>query len=106
VTRRPAAVFASLLLGATLVTGCSESDADRVADRAERAADEAADRVRDEVGNLPEVDWGKQGRKLKRRLDNLAENADCSALRRELAQREANDTEVTRYIKAQLRRVC
>jgi hypothetical protein len=106
VTRRPAAALASLLLGVTLLTGCSEGEADRAANRAERAAEEAADRVRDEVGNLPEVDWVKQGRKLKRRLDNLAEKADCSALRKELARREPNDAEVTRYIKAQLRRVC
>ena len=105
-TGRPAAVLASLLLGATLLTGCSEGEADRAANQAERAADEAADRVRDEVGNLPDVNWGQQGRKLKRRLDNLAEKADCSALRRELAKREADDAEVTRYIKAQLRRVC
>jgi hypothetical protein len=62
--------------------------------------------VRDEVGGLPEVNWGKQGKRLKRRLDDLAERADCSALRKQLAQREANDAEVTRYIKAQLRRVC
>jgi hypothetical protein len=104
-TRR-AAVLTSLLLGATLLTGCSEGEADRAANRAERAADEAADRVRDEVGKLPDVNWGKQGRKLKRRLDNLAESADCAGLRKQLAQREANDAEVTRYIKAQLRRVC
>jgi len=35
--------------------------------------------VRDEVGELPDANWGQQGRKLKRRLDNLAEKADCSA---------------------------
>jgi hypothetical protein len=106
VRRRAAGVLTSLLLGATLLTGCSEGEADRAANRAERAAGEAADRVRDEVGKLPEVDWGKQGKGLKRRLDNLAEKADCSALRVQLAKPEANDAEVTRYIKAQLRRVC
>ena len=99
-------MLASLLLGVTLLTGCSDSKADRAADRAQRAADEAAARVRDEVEKLPDVDWSQEGRKLKRRLDDLADNADCSALRKQLARREANDTEVTRYIKAQLRRVC
>ncbi len=102
---RAAAVLTSILLGATLLTGCSEGEADRAANRAERAANEAADRVRDEVGKLPEVDWQRQGKGLKRRLDNLAEKADCSGLRK-LARREANDAEVTRYIKAQLRSVC
>jgi hypothetical protein len=104
--RRAAVVLTSLLLGTTLLTACSEGEADRAANQAERAANEAADRVGDEVGKLPEVNWAEQGEGLKRRLDNLAEKADCSALRKELAKREANDTEVTRYIKAQVRRVC
>jgi type II secretory pathway pseudopilin PulG len=103
--RRLAVVSTALVLGAAVLTGCSEGEADRAADRAEQAANEAADRVREEAEKLPDVDWGKQGRQLKRRLDRLAENADCSQLRK-LAQRESNDTEVTRYIKAQLRRVC
>jgi hypothetical protein len=104
-SRRPAAVLTSLVLCATVLTGCSEGEADRAANRAERAANDAADRVRDEVGDLPEVDWGQQGKKLKRRVDGLAEKADCAELRK-LVRREANDTEVTRYIKAQLRRAC
>ncbi|HET6562971.1 MAG TPA: hypothetical protein VFG72_13935 [Marmoricola sp.] len=97
-TRRPTAVLASLALGATLLTGCSEGEA-------ERAVDRAADRVKREVGDLPDVNWEKHGKKLKRRVDQLAEKADCSELRK-LAKREANDTEVTRYIKAQLRQAC
>lgn len=104
-SRRPAAVLASLVLGATLLAGCSEGEAERVAREAERAADEAADRVRDEVGELPEVNWERHGRELKRRVDRLADRADCSELRR-LARREANDTDLTRYIKAQLRQAC
>ena len=104
-SRRPAAVLASLVLGATVLTGCSEGEADRAADRAERAASDAADRVRKEAEKLPDVDWGKQGEKLKRRVDRLADQADCSQLRK-LVRQEANDSEVTRYIKAQLRRAC
>jgi hypothetical protein len=104
-SRRPAAALASLLLGVTLLTGCGESEADRVANRAERAANEVADRVREEAEKLPDVDWGKQGEKLKRRVDRLADEADCSRLRK-LARQEADDTQVTRYIKAQRRRAC
>jgi hypothetical protein len=103
VTRRPASVVAALALGATLLTGCSEGEP-------ERAAERAADRVRDEVKSvddlkLPDVDWEKEGRQLKRRVDRLAEQADCGQLRK-LAKREQNDVEVTRYVKALVRRTC
>ena len=103
--RRLAVVLTSLVLGSTALSGCSEGEADRVAKRAERAANEAADRVGDEVGKLPDVNWEKHGNQLKRRVDRLAEKADCSQLRK-LARQEDNDSEVTRYIKAQLRRAC
>jgi hypothetical protein len=103
VSRRAGALLVSLALGATLLAGCSEGEA-------EQAADRAADRVRDEVGELPEVtlpsvDWEQHGRELKRRVDRLAEEADCSRLR-ELARSEQNDTEVTRYVKALVRQTC
>jgi hypothetical protein len=107
VSRRPGLVLASALLAAAALTGCSEREAQRAADQAaervETSARDAADEARKELGN---VDWERYGDDLKRRLDTLADRADCSALRKELAKREANDTDLTRYIKAQLRRVC
>jgi hypothetical protein len=55
--------------------------------------------------DLPKVDWEKHGARAKERLDRLAEQADCPGLREQLAKAEPNDTQLTRYIKAQLRKV-
>jgi hypothetical protein len=49
------------------------------------------------------VNWQQYSGELQDRLDQLAENADCDGLRRELAKAEGNDTDLTRYIKSQLR---
>ncbi len=96
---------------ATAVTGCS--------DEAERAADDAADRASEVAGDateeldkqlddaeLPEVDWSAYGDRLKQRLDQLSAQADCEGLERELARAEADDTQLTEYIKRQIDRAC
>lgn len=90
---------AALLLVAAL-SGCSEGEAQRAVDDAQSEVSRAVDNV-----ELPEVDWEKHGADVRRRLDRLAKEADCSGLRDELAKVEKNDTELTRYIKAQLRRI-
>ena len=84
--RGPARLVAVLALTAALATACSEED-----------AQQAVDRAKDEVSSAID-DAGLQDK-----LDELAENADCAGLRRELAKVEGDDTEVTRYIKDQLR---
>lgn len=86
--RGPGRIVAVLALTAALTTACSEED-----------AQQAVDRAQDEVSSaLDDAD-------LQDKLDELTANADCDGLRRELAKAEDNDTEVTRYIKAQLREV-
>lgn len=94
-------MIAGLALTLVAVTGCSETGT-------EGAIDDAGEQARDEVSSaledadLPEVDWDQYSGDLQDRLDNLAEDVDCSALEEELAKMEANDTEVTEYIKAQI----
>jgi hypothetical protein len=91
---------AALAVAVLALTGCSEGEA-------QDAVDEARDQVSTAVEDvdLPKVDWQKYGTEAKQRLDRLAEQADCQGLQDELAQTEANDTQLTRYIKAQLRRL-
>lgn len=91
------------LVGALLLGGCSEQEAQEAVDT---AADQASSAI-DELGEveLPEVDWERYGQETKERIDSLAEQADCEQLE-EMAQDEQNDTEVTAYIKAQIREVC
>lgn len=98
----------ALALGA-----CSENQADNAADQAkdaasqaQDAAEKARDKVNEGVDSLPKVDWKKHGRDLKRRLDQLADKADCQGLENELAKAEKNDTDLTRYIKRQVRKAC
>ena len=83
------------LLGAA---GCSEEDAQ---DAVDRARDQASSAIED--ADLPDVDWGRYSGDLKKRLERLADNADCAGLKDELAKAEGNDADLTRYIKAQLR---
>ena len=85
--RGRARLVAVLALTAALTTACSED-----------VAQQAVDRAKDEVSSAID-DAGLQDK-----LDELVENADCAGLRRELAKVEGNDTEVTRYIKEQLRK--
>ena len=90
---------AALALTFVAAVGCTEQDAqdavDRARDRASTAIDDA---------DLPDVDWQRRSAELRERLERLADSADCSGLKRELARVEGNDTELTRYIKAQLRK--
>ena len=106
--------MAGAALGALLsagLTGCGD-DADRVADDAADRASELAGQGADEVekqldeAELPEVDWSQYGDRLRTRLDELAERADCQGLERELARAEADDTELTEYIKRQIDQLC
>lgn len=97
--RRLGASLAVLTLTLLAATGCSEEDAQ---DAVDRAADKASSAIED--AELPDVDWGKYSDELRGRLEKLADEADCSGLRRELGKAEADDTELTRYIKAQLRK--
>jgi hypothetical protein len=106
--------MAGAALGALLVTGltgCSD-DADQAvddaADRASELTGQAADELEGQLDDaeLPEVDWSQYGDRLRNRLDQLAEQANCQGLERELARAEADDTELTQYIKRQIDRVC
>ncbi len=100
-TRAPGRVVGAVVLTFTLAVtaGCSEEDAQ---DAVDRARDQASAAIED--ADLPEVDWQKYSGTLQDRLERLADNADCGGLKRELAKAEADDAELTRYIKAQLRR--
>ena len=98
-SRRLPALLAALALTLSLTAACSEEDAQKAVDRAK---DEVSSAVQD--ADLPDVDWGKYSGEVKARLEELADEADCSGLKRELAKVEGNDTELTRYIKAQLRK--
>jgi hypothetical protein len=86
-------LVAVLALTLSLAAGCSEDDA-------QDAVDQARDRARSALDDA-DLDTAE----LEKRLDELAEEADCSGLKRELAKVEGNDTELTRYIKAQLRKL-
>ena len=99
--RRLATLTTALLLAAGALTGCSEEEAQDAVDQARDEVSSAVDDV-----EMPEVDWDKYGTKVKNELDQLAEDADCSALEDELAKAEGNDTDLTRYIKAKIREVC
>jgi len=95
--RLPAAVA---VLAMTLTfAACSEEDAQKAVDRAKDRVSSAVDDA-----DLPDVDWDKYSGEVKARLEKLADEADCSGLKRELAKAEGNDTDLTRYIKAQLRK--
>ena len=98
-TLRPTRIVAALALTLVVGTGCSEQDAQDAVDRAKSEATAAIDGA-----ELPNVDWKQYSGELRDRLETLADRADCAGLRRELAKTEGNDTELTRYIKAQLRR--
>ena len=91
-------LLAALALTLVTVTGCSEQDAQ---DAVDQARDQVSSAVED--ADLPEVNWQQYSGELQDRLEELASNADCEGLRRELAKVEADDTELTRYIKSQLR---
>jgi outer membrane murein-binding lipoprotein Lpp len=93
-------VIAVLTVAVLALTGCSEGEAQ---DAVEQARDQVSTAVEDV--ELPKVDWKKYGTEAKQRLDRLAEQADCQGLKDELAEAEPNDTQLTRYIKAQLRRL-
>lgn len=96
-TRRLPALLAGLALTLSLTAACSEEDAQKAVDQ---ARDEASSAIED--ADLPDVDWDKYSGEVRTKLEDLAAEADCSGLKRELAKAEGNDTELTRYIKAQL----
>jgi hypothetical protein len=98
-THRPARLLAALALTVLAVAGCSEEDAQ---DAVDRAAGKASSAI--ENADVPDVDWSKHSAELQDRLEKLAEDADCDGLQRELARVEGNDSELTRYLKAQLRK--
>ena len=98
-TLRLGRLLAAVALMTVAATGCSEEDAQ---DAVDQAAGQASSAIED--ADLPDVDWGKYSGELRNRLEKLADSADCAGLERELAKAEGNDTELTRYIKAQLRR--
>ncbi len=95
-TRGPR-VAAALTLAVLALAGCSDQEAKSAVDDARDGVNSAIDKV-----DLPEVDWSKYDTKLRDRIDRLTEQADCSSLQ-ELAQAEANDTDLTAYVKAKLR---
>ena len=97
-SRRSGGLLAALALTLTLTTACSEDDAQKAVDQAK---DKVSSAARD--ADLPDVDWDKYSGEVKARLQELADDADCSGLKRELAKAEGNDSDLTRYIKAQLR---
>ena len=97
--QRSGALLAVLALSLALTTGCSEEDAQKAVDQAK---DQVSSAVKD--ADLPDVDWDKYSGEVKARLEKLAADADCSGLKRELAKAEGNDTDLTRYIKAQIRK--
>jgi hypothetical protein len=97
-TRNVRGLIAVLALTISLAA-CSEDDAQKAVDQAK---DRASSAIKD--ADLPDVDWDKYSGELQKKLDELADNADCSGLKRELAKAENNDTDLTRYIKAQLRK--
>jgi hypothetical protein len=92
---RVGGLVAVLALTLGLGTACSEDDAQKAVDQARDRASSAL-----EDADLPDLN----SEELEKRLNELAEKADCAGLKRELAKAENNDTEVTRYIKAQLRK--
>ncbi len=98
-SRTRGGLLAVVALTAALTTGCSEKDAQDVVDQAKDRASAAI-----EDAELPDVDWQKYSGELQDRLDKLAAEADCSGLKEELAKVEGNDSELTRYIKVQLRK--
>jgi hypothetical protein len=110
VRTRVAAAALALLLGA-VATGCSD-EADRAvddaADRASELAGQGADELEQQLDDaeLPKVDWDQYGDRLRNRLDQLSEQANCTGLRKELTKAESDDTELTQYIKRQIARVC
>jgi hypothetical protein len=97
---RAGRALAALALVLVAGTACSEQDAQ---DAVDQARDQASSAIED--ADLPEVDWQKYSGELQDRLDRLADQADCQGLRDELAKAEGNDAELTRYIKAQLRKI-
>lgn len=103
---RSRVLAAVTLIGALVLTGCSE-EAENAADRAQEGASQAVDDASEALKDveLPDVDWDKYGNEAKERIDSLADQADCEGLEK-LAQDEANDTEVTAYIKAKIRQAC
>ena len=90
-----------------MLGGCSEEEAQDAADRAQEEASQAVDEASKALEDveLPEVDWEECGNDLKERIDSLAAEADCDCAG-DMAQEESNDTEVTEYIKAQIREAC
>lgn len=92
------------------VTNGADNARDTATDAADDARDavtDAADDARDTVtsADLPDVDWDKYGQETKDRIDKLADDANCDGLRAELSQVEANDTDLTEYVKAQIAKV-
>ncbi len=86
-------LLSTIALALTLATGtaaCSETN--QAIDKAQGAANDAAH-------HLPDVNWSKYGRDLKRKIDGLVADADCGKLRRELRQADdGKKTDLTKYI--------
>lgn len=105
--RKAPGIAGLALVAVFALSGCSEEEAQNAADRAQEEAGQAVDQASEALEDveLPEVDWDKYGDEIKEQVDSLADNADCDGLR-EMAEDESNDTEVTEYIKAQIRKAC
>ena len=105
--RKAPGIAGIALVAALVLGGCSEDEARDAADRAQDGASQAVDDASEALEDveLPDVDWDKYGDEAKERIDSLADQADCEGLE-EMAQDEANDTEVTEYIKAKIREAC
>jgi len=109
-----ASLMAVLALG--VAAGCNDgtddseqaqSVATEAVDNAKDTATSAASTAKDAVtsADLPDVDWDKYGQETKNTIDDLAEKGDCDGLRAQLSDAEANDTDLTEYIKAQIAKV-
>lgn len=101
-----AGLLSTLALG--VAAGCNDGTGDT--DQAKSVATEAVDNARSTATSaataardaLPDVDWDTYGQETKRTIDDLAEKGNCDGLRAQLSAVEANDTDLTEYIKAQI----
>lgn len=96
--RRLASAVLLLAVATGPLAGCSEGDAEEAVDQAREAASSAIDDV-----DLPDVDWGAFGDRLKDRIDEAAEKADCDALADAVTRYEGQSNDLTDYIEAKLR---
>lgn len=92
------------------VTSAGDDARDAVtsaADDARDAVTDAADDVRTAAddADLPDVDWDRYGENVRDQINDMADKGDCEGLRTRLTTVEADDTDLTEYIKAKAARV-